>query len=185
MEKSRHGLRQVATAPHKKKITVKSESRLPQVSPWPREIAQHGHAVANDNHPIRNPSQSQLISDLVHHHPHRRQTLAALRRPAHARERGFGAVFVVVLDGGSLVRVTSVSKMSLISGSQLVVERLLTFAQAPSPLSMTSVIAQPFGSALPLSTFSMTMAGVKVVATLKILKLLWMYKHWLDRVPGE
>lgn len=42
-------------------------------------------------------------SGLVHHHPHRRQAVAALARPAHARERGTGAV-AVVFDGRSLLR---------------------------------------------------------------------------------
>ena len=47
----------------------------------------------------------------------------------------------------------------------------LTLAQAPSPFSTTSVIAHLPASAAPLSTFSITIFGVKVVATLKILKL--------------
>jgi len=46
-----------------------------------------------------------------------------------------------------------------------------TFAQAPSPFSTTSVMAHLPASA-PLSTLSITIFGVKVVATLKILKLL-------------
>jgi hypothetical protein len=51
----------------------------------------------------------------------------------------------------------------------------LTFAQAPSPFSTTSVMAHLPASA-PLSTFSITIFGVKVVATLKILKLLFRAK---------
>ena len=104
--------------------------------------------------------------DFVDNQPDRRQAVTALPGPAHAGKRGTGSV-AAVLDRGAL-------KHRLVSRGGRMIGRssfALTFAQAPSPFSTTSVIAQPLGS-LPLSTFSITMVAVKVVATLKILKSL-------------